>query len=165
MGAAAGRDRAAVVCEGSIALGERSYKPGLSPQEWLPAAWQDGRMSHCEKIPGFAGQAMILAAGRGERMRPLTDLMPKPLLRVRGQPLVQWPLQGLARGGFTRVLVNTAWLGEQIPAHLGAQWQGPGLPAVQLRYSHEGRDFGRALETAGGILRALPMLDEVFWVT
>ena len=113
---------------------------------------------------GFAAQAMVLAAGRGERMRPLTDTTPKPLLNVRGQPLMQWPMQALARGGFTRQLVNTAWLGEQIPAHFGAQADWPGLPPVQVTYSHEGRDFGRALETAGGILRALPALDEVFWV-
>ncbi|MFM7026623.1 MAG: NDP-sugar synthase [Limnohabitans sp.] len=107
---------------------------------------------------------MVLAAGRGERMRPLTDTTPKPLLAVRGQPLMQWPMQALARGGFTRQLVNTAWLGEQIPAQFGERVTWPGLPEVQIAYSHEGRDFGRALETAGGILRALPALDEVFWV-
>lgn len=113
---------------------------------------------------GFAAQALILAAGRGERMRPLTDVMPKPLLPVRGQPLMQWPMQALARAGYTRLLVNTAWLGEQIPAQFGECVQWPGLPALQIGYSHEGRDFGRALETAGGILRALPALGEVFWV-
>jgi MurNAc alpha-1-phosphate uridylyltransferase len=109
-------------------------------------------------------QAMVLAAGRGERMRPLTDATPKPLLMVRGQPLMQWPMQALARGGFTRQLVNTAWLGEQIPAHFGDRVSWPGLPEVQIGYSHEGRDFGQALETAGGIVRALPQLDDVFWV-
>ncbi|MFY9184122.1 nucleotidyltransferase family protein [Limnohabitans sp.] len=109
-------------------------------------------------------QAMVLAAGRGERMRPLTDAIPKPLLPVRGQPLMQWPMQGLARGGFTRQLVNTAWLGEQIPAYFGDRVTWPGLPEVQISYSHEGQDFGQALETAGGIVRALPLLDEVFWV-
>jgi MurNAc alpha-1-phosphate uridylyltransferase len=107
---------------------------------------------------------MVLAAGRGERMRPLTDSTPKPLLRVRGQPLMQWPMQALARGGFVRQLVNTAWLGEQIPAHFGERVHWPGLPEVHIRYSHEGQDFGRALETAGGIVRALPGLDTVFWV-
>jgi MurNAc alpha-1-phosphate uridylyltransferase len=107
---------------------------------------------------------MVLAAGRGERMRPLTDQTPKPLLRVRGQPLMQWPMQALARGGFVQQLVNTAWLGEQFPAQWGEQVQWPGVPEVQIRYSHEGQDFGRALETAGGIVRALPQLDEVFWV-
>lgn len=107
---------------------------------------------------------MVLAAGRGERMRPLTDICPKPLLQVRGQPLMQWPMQALARGGYTRQLINTAWLGEQISAYFGERINWPGLPEVQLRYSHEGRDFGHALETAGGIVRALPELDEVFWV-
>lgn len=106
---------------------------------------------------------MVLAAGRGERMRPLTDTTPKPLLRVRGQPLMQWPMQALARGGFTRQVVNTAWLGEQIPAQWGDRVTWPGLPEVQIAYSHEGQDFGRALETAGGIVRALPQLAEVFW--
>jgi MurNAc alpha-1-phosphate uridylyltransferase len=109
-------------------------------------------------------QAMLLAAGRGERMRPLTDTLPKPLLAVRGQPLMAWPMQALARGGFTRQLINTAWLGEKISAHFGAQANWPGLPVVDLAYSNEGHDFGRALETAGGIVRALPQLAEVFWV-
>ena len=107
---------------------------------------------------------MILAAGRGERMRPLTDTTPKPLLAVRGQPLMQWPMQALARAGFTKLLVNTAWLGETISEYWGAQVLWTGLPPVDLRYSKEGQDFGRALETAGGIVRALPQLAEVFWV-
>ncbi|MDM0027742.1 nucleotidyltransferase family protein [Variovorax saccharolyticus] len=102
---------------------------------------------------------MILAAGRGERMRPLTDRTPKPLLEVHGKPLMQWPLEALAAGGFTDVVVNTAWLGEQIEARFGARHGGS-----TLHYSHEGRDFGGALETAGGIVRALPALGEVFWV-
>ena len=97
---------------------------------------------------------MLLAAGRGERMRPLTDACPKPLLTVRGKPLMQWHLDALQRDGAGPVLVNTAWLGEQIEARFGAR----------LQYSHEGRDFGGALETAGGIVRALPHLAEVFWV-
>jgi N-acetyl-alpha-D-muramate 1-phosphate uridylyltransferase len=105
-------------------------------------------------------QAMVLAAGRGERMRPLTDTTPKPLLRVRGKPLMQWPLEALARGGFADVLINTAWLGDQIEQTFGAVFS----PNVSLIYSPEGRDFGTALETAGGIARALPQLDEVFWV-
>jgi N-acetyl-alpha-D-muramate 1-phosphate uridylyltransferase len=131
-----------------------------------------------------------LAAGRGERMRPLTDGTPKPLLEVRGQPLMQWSMQALAQGGFTELVVNTAWLGEQVADHFGGhfklhfgikpayllpkmllkseQKQGDAV-TVNIRYSHEGRDFGGALETAGGIVRALPMLcdkgsDEVFWV-
>lgn len=109
-------------------------------------------------------QAMILAAGRGARMRPLTDTTPKPLLAVRGQPLMLWPMQALARGGFVRQLINTAWLGDQIPARWGDRLTWPGLPEVQITYSHEGQDFGQALETAGGIVRALPKLAEVFWV-
>ncbi len=97
-------------------------------------------------------------------MRPLTDVTPKPLLMVQGQPLMQWPMQALARGGFTCQLVNTAWLGEQILAHFGRCVTWPGLPQVRITYSHEGHDFGRALETAGGIVRALSQLAEVFWV-
>lgn len=112
----------------------------------------------------FGAHAMVLAAGRGERMRPLTDGLPKPLLPVRGQPLMHWPMQALARGGFTRQMVNTAWLGEKIVQQLGDQITWPGLPQVQIGYSHEGQDFGQALETAGGIVRALPQLAEVFWV-
>lgn len=104
--------------------------------------------------------AMILAAGRGERMRPLTDSCPKPLLAVRGQPLMQYHLQALRRSGHEEVVVNTAWLGEQIEDHFGEG--GGGWP--RIRYSREGRDFGGALETAGGIVRALPLLDDVFWL-
>jgi MurNAc alpha-1-phosphate uridylyltransferase len=105
-------------------------------------------------------QAMILAAGRGERMRPLTDHCPKPLLEVRGQPLIGWHLDALGRAGFEQVVVNTAWLGEMLETRLGPPQAG--RPTVL--FSHEGRDFGGALETAGGIARALPLLDEVFWV-
>ncbi len=108
----------------------------------------------------MTAQAMILAAGRGERMRPLTDATPKPLLSVRGKPLMQWPLEALARGGFTDVLINTAWLGDQVEKAFGA---GDALK-LSIRYSHEGRDFGGALETAGGVVRALPELNDVFWV-
>ncbi len=108
--------------------------------------------------------AMLLAAGRGERMRPLTDTCPKPLLQVRGKPLMQWHLEALQRTGMAPVLVNTAWLGEQMEARFGPALATPGLPALPLQYSHEGQDFGGALETAGGIARALPRLAEVFWV-
>ena len=114
--------------------------------------------------PPRPASAMLLAAGRGERMRPLTDTTPKPLLPVRGKPLMQWPLEGLARGGVPCVVINTAWLGGQIPAHFGDAFSVPGLPPVGLHYSDEGRDFGGALETAGGIVRALPHLADVFWV-
>ena len=121
---------------------------------------------------------MILAAGRGERMRPLTDTTPKPLLCVRGKPLLQWHLEALYRGGCRHALINTAWLGEKISQMFGSvfqlqpSWNKPEQLSVEeqtaselrLAYSHEGRDFGAALETAGGIARALPLLDEVFWV-
>jgi N-acetyl-alpha-D-muramate 1-phosphate uridylyltransferase len=117
---------------------------------------------------------MLLAAGRGDRMRPLTDTTPKPLLPVQGKPLMQWPLEALARAGIGRVVVNTAWLGEQIPqkfgAHFSLQPTSNGAQAlsnaeqVELLYSHEGQDFGGALETAGGIARALPLLGDIFWV-
>ena len=109
-------------------------------------------------------QAMVLAAGRGERMRPLTDTTPKPLLEVQGKPLMQWTLETLARGGVTKVLVNTAWLGEQIPTRFGTRLAPQDGHPIELLYSHEGNDFGGALETAGGIVRALPRLAPVFWV-
>ncbi|MGA8515818.1 MAG: sugar phosphate nucleotidyltransferase [Burkholderiaceae bacterium] len=119
-------------------------------------------------------QAIILAAGRGERMRPLTDTCPKPLLTVRGQPLMQWPMQALAANGFHRQLVNTAWLGALIEQHFTHQIASESLSyghnqllnseQLHLTYSHEGIDFGYALETAGGICRALPHLAQVFWV-
>ena len=125
----------------------------------------------------MTAQAILLAAGRGERMRPLTDTCPKPLLPVRGKPLMQWPMEALARGGFTDVVINTAWLEERIFAEFGHQF-GPKSTSnnntslsnseqksgLNIIYSAEGRDFGGALETAGGIVRALPMLDDVFWV-
>jgi MurNAc alpha-1-phosphate uridylyltransferase len=108
--------------------------------------------------------ALLLAAGRGERMRPLTDGTPKPLLPVRGQPLMQWAMQGLQRGGVEHLVINTAWLGEQIPQHFGDVFEAAGQAPMHLRYSQEGVDFGGALETAGGIVRALPQLSDVFWV-
>ena len=118
--------------------------------------------------------AMLLAAGRGERMRPLTDHTPKPLLSVRGQPLLYWHLQALAQAGVPRALVNTAWLGEQIPAYFGNEiafkLNEDRQYVLPISYSHEGRDFGQALETAGGIARALPQLDGIggmggiFWL-
>ena len=109
-------------------------------------------------------RALILAAGRGERMRPLTDIKPKPLLPVRGKPMIEWHLEALARAGVREVVINTAWLEEQFPAALGdgARW------GLRIRWSAEGRDHGGALETAGGIRKALPWLapngDEAFWV-
>jgi MurNAc alpha-1-phosphate uridylyltransferase len=94
---------------------------------------------------------MILAAGRGERMRPLTDHTPKPLLVVRGKPLIQWHLEALARAGIAEVVINLAWLGARIRAALGEGRQF-GLDIV---YSDEG---SQALETGGGIFHALPLL-------
>lgn len=112
--------------------------------------------------------ALVLAAGRGERMRPLTDVLPKPLLEVGGRPLLAWHLDALQRAGVPHTVINTAWLGDHIPARLGSDWPArdslPGQPPMRLSYSMEGRDFGAALETAGGIARALPLLDDIFWV-
>lgn len=98
-------------------------------------------------------RAMILAAGRGERMRPLTDSCPKPLLPVGGKPLIVWHLERLATAGFTDVVINHAHLGEQIVAALGdgAAW------GLSIAYSAEPPG---ALETAGGIATALPLLDD-----
>ncbi|HSX95360.1 MAG TPA: nucleotidyltransferase family protein [Hydrogenophaga sp.] len=108
--------------------------------------------------------AIVLAAGRGNRMRPLTDQVPKPLLDVQGKPLLQWHADALADAGCVDLVINTAWLGEQIPEHFGPHPRSSdGLP-MDIAYSAEGEDFGYALETAGGIARALPLLGEVFWV-
>ena len=109
-------------------------------------------------------KAMVLAAGRGERMRPLTDSTPKPLLKVQGRPLLRWHVDALARGGFTDIVINTAWLGEQVPAYFGPAPMADGDQPLSIAYSHEGLDFGGALETAGGIVRALPLLGDLFWV-
>ena len=95
---------------------------------------------------------MILAAGRGERMRPLTDRTPKPLLAVRGRPLIEWVITALARAGVTELVINHAHLGDQLTAALG---KGERL-GVSIRYSPE----REALETAGGIANALPLLGE-----
>lgn len=97
-------------------------------------------------------RAMILAAGRGERMRPLTDHCPKPLLEVAGEPLIGWHLRRLAAAGIREVVVNHAHLGAMIEARLGdgAAW------GVSIRYSPE----PAALETAGGIAQALPLLGD-----
>ena len=105
-------------------------------------------------------KALILAAGRGERMRPLTDRTPKPLLEVHGKRLIEWHLEALARAGVREVVVNTAWLEEQFPATLGDGSR----HGVDITYSFEGRDHGGALETAGGIAKALPLLGDAFWV-
>jgi MurNAc alpha-1-phosphate uridylyltransferase len=109
-------------------------------------------------------RAIVLAAGRGERMRPLSDTTPKPLLELHGQPLVAHHLLALARDGVAEAIVNTAWLEEQFPARLG---DGSHF-GLSLSYSPEGARYGGALETAGGIATVLPRLSEggraVFWV-
>ena len=118
--------------------------------------------------PSVQVPALVLAAGRGERMRPLTDSTPKPLLQVQGRPLLQWHLQALANAGVSRVVINTAWLGEQIPAYFsdknGVKPIWDKRKKLSISYSQEGVDFGGALETAGGIARALPQLGPVFWL-
>lgn len=102
-------------------------------------------------------KAMILAAGKGERMRPLTLTTPKPLVRVAGVPLIEYHLRALAAAGFTDIVINHAWLGQQIEDYLG---DGSRF-GLSIRYSPE----GEPLETGGGIFRALPLLgDEPFVV-
>jgi MurNAc alpha-1-phosphate uridylyltransferase len=109
-------------------------------------------------------RAILLAAGRGQRLRPLTDHTPKPLVAVGGRSLIEWHLRALARAGVREVVVNTAWLEDQLVAALGdgSRW------GMQIRWSLEGRDHGGALETAGGIATALPLLvdspDDPFWI-
>jgi MurNAc alpha-1-phosphate uridylyltransferase len=96
-------------------------------------------------------KAMILAAGRGERMRPLTDSCPKPLLKVNGKALIDYHLESLALCGIHEVVINTAWLGQQVTTHVGdgSRW------GLNIQFSHEGWP---ALETGGGIFNALPLL-------
>lgn len=102
-------------------------------------------------------KAMILAAGKGERLRPLTLHTPKPLVRVGGVPLIEYHLRALQAAGFDEVVINHAWLGQQIEDHLG---DGQEL-GLRIRYSPE----GEPLETGGGIFRALPLLgDDPFLV-
>jgi len=99
-------------------------------------------------------RAMILAAGRGERMRPLTDTLPKPLLEVHGKALIIYHIEKLAQNGFKEIIINIAHLGAKIEEVLGdgSQWR------VKIFYSDE-RESG-ALESAGGIIKALPLLGE-----
>ena len=98
-------------------------------------------------------KALIFAAGLGERMRPLTDATPKPLLAVGGKRLVEWHLEKLAASGIREVVINVSWLAEQFPATLGdgSRW------GLRIRYSHEG---ATPLETGGGMWNALPLLDD-----
>lgn len=100
-------------------------------------------------------KAMILAAGLGNRMRPLTLQTPKPLLEVGGKPLIVWHIEKLKAVGVTEIVINTAWLGDKLVAALGDGSQF----GVTILWSHE----GEGLETAGGIINALPLLgDEPF---
>ena len=101
-------------------------------------------------------KAMILAAGRGERMRPLTDNIPKPLLKVAGKSLIEHHINNLKSAGFTELVINTAWLPEKIHQQLsdGSQY------GVSIEYSDE----KEALETGGGIKKALPLLGDSFLV-
>ena len=98
-------------------------------------------------------KALIFAAGLGERMRPLTDHTPKPLLRVADRPLIEWHLQRLSALGIGEVVINTSWLAEQFPQQLGdgSRW------GLRLHYVHEG---AVPLETGGGMYNALPLLGE-----
>lgn len=97
--------------------------------------------------------AMILAAGRGVRMLPLTDKVPKPLLQINGKPLIQYHVENLVRAGIREIVINHAVMGEQIEAYLG---DGRKF-GVKIRYSAEG---DMPLETGGGILQVLPMLGD-----
>ena len=106
--------------------------------------------------------ALILAAGRGERMRPLTDVTPKPLLRAGGKRLIEWQIESLVRAGVREIVVNVAHLPDQFDAALG---DGRRYGAA-LRYSREGDSADDALESLGGIVKALPWLgDAPFVVT
>lgn len=102
-------------------------------------------------------KAMILAAGRGERMRPLTDLAPKPLLRVRGKPLIEWHIERLRSAGFRDIVVNVSWLKQQLLDFLG---DGSHF-GVRISISEEPAG---ALETAGGIRQAIDLLGDRFLV-
>ncbi len=93
---------------------------------------------------------MVLAAGRGERMRPLTDHTPKPLLEVQGKKLIDWHIDGLSKNGFSQVVVNHAWLGEQVVAHV-SQFKSA---ALSVQFSKE----PTALETAGGLRQGMSLM-------
>lgn len=97
-------------------------------------------------------KAMILAAGKGERMRPLTLNTPKPLIKVGGIPLIEYHIRALTQAGFNELIINHAWLGQQIENYLGSGDQ----YGATIKYSRE----GAPLETGGGILKALPLLGE-----
>ncbi|RMF95654.1 MAG: nucleotidyltransferase family protein [Gammaproteobacteria bacterium] len=101
---------------------------------------------------------MLLAAGRGERMRPLSDTRPKPLLEAGGRPLIEYPLRALAAAGVRRAVINTAWLGAQLRERLGDGREF----GLEIVYS---REPPAALDTGGGIRQALPLLGpDPFWL-
>lgn len=98
---------------------------------------------------------MILAAGRGSRLRPLTDLLPKPLIQIAGKPIIVHLIERLAEAGITKLVINLGYRGDQIRTYLGSGKQ----LGVRIQYSKE---FPRPLETGGGVFQALPMLDNPF---
>lgn len=100
-------------------------------------------------------KALILAAGRGNRMRPLTDELPKPLLMGAGKRLIEWQMEGLVRAGVTDIVINTAHLSHTFEPILGHKFKG-----ATLRYSCEGPTYDHSLETLGGIVKALPLLTD-----
>ena len=102
-------------------------------------------------------KAMILAAGRGQRMMPLTAELPKPMLKVQGKPLIEHHIERLKTAGITDFIINLAWQGDKIRAYFG---DGSRL-GVHIEYSQEPE---QGLETAGGIIQALPLLGEQFIV-
>ena len=101
-------------------------------------------------------KAMILAAGKGSRLAPLTQTTPKPMLPLAGKPLIEWQIEALSRAGFSKIVINLHHLGEQIEAHLGhgEKWQ------VEIQYSAE----PQLLETGGGIVNALDLLGDAPFV-
>lgn len=100
-------------------------------------------------------RAMILAAGRGNRMRPLTDVLPKPLLMAGSRRLIDWSIDGLVRAGVTDLVINTAHLSETFEPTLGFSHRG-----AHITYSVEGKNYDESLETLGGIAKALPLLSD-----
>lgn len=108
-------------------------------------------MEKCARPGDGPASAMVLAAGRGERMRPLTDDVPKPLLEVGGLPLIGWHLRAIARAGLERVVINLGWLGDQIRGTIGDG----STYGLHVTYTEEGYP---PLDTGGGIFNALPLL-------
>jgi N-acetyl-alpha-D-muramate 1-phosphate uridylyltransferase len=116
--------------------------------------WRPARNNMASRSDSLVHAALILAAGRGERMRPLTDAVPKPLLSAGGRRLIEWQIDSLARAGIRQLVINTAHLPGQFETALGdgAKWD------VHIRYSREAENAEGALETLGGVARALPLL-------